>query len=514
MSKFVKATIGLMMTTVFAKILGFIREVVLASSYGTSAYSDAYLAATNIPIVIFAAIGTAIATTFIPMYFDIKNNKGDLDALRFTNNIFNIVIIICIMLSILGYIFADKLVKVFAVGFEDETFRIAIEFTKILIPGILFTGLSHLMIAYMQINDKFTVSGLVSVPRNIIIIISIILSIKYGYYVMVWGTLLGLSSDFIFLLPFAKKEGYKYKFYIDLKDDYLKKLVYLLAPVFAGVAVNQINSIMDKTLASILEEGSISALNYANRLNGFVTTIFIATVASVIYPTLSKLSSKDNKKEFASYILKTVNSTILLVIPISIGAAVLSTPIVEILFKRGQFDDRAVYMTVSALIMYSIGMIAIGLRDILNKVFYSLQDTKTPMINGTIAVTMNIIFNFMFIKYLKHAGLALATSLSSIICIILLFKSLKKKIGYYGQKEILKVLFKSVISAIIMGIVTGSAYKLLYTALGNTLIEKILSLSISVFIGMVVYLIGIIMLKVNEVNDFIGIFKDKLKKVA
>ena len=172
-----------------------------------------------------------------------------------------------------------------------------------------------------------------------------------------------------------------------------------MAPVFVGVAVNQVNGLVDKTLASTLVEGSISALNYANKLNEFVMGIFIVSITSVIYPLLSKLSAANNKEEFNNSIVKSINYVILLVIPISIGAMVLSTPIVKLLFERGAFDLRATQMTSSALFCYSIGIIGFGLRDILSRVFYSIQDTKTPMINGAIAMALNIVLNLILIIY-------------------------------------------------------------------------------------------------------------------
>lgn len=223
MSKVAKATIVLMMATIIAKVLGFGRELVLASSYGASMYSDAYLTAMNIPLVIFTIIGTTLGTVLIPMYFEVNSSIGEEKALKFINNIFNIVILLCILLAILGFIFTELLVKVFAMGFEGQTLKIAIDFTRITIIGIVCTGLSYVMTAYLQIKNNFTVPGLISVPKNIIIIISIILSVKYNPYIMIWGTLLGISTEFLFQLPFAIKSGYKYQPYINIKDKYIKK---------------------------------------------------------------------------------------------------------------------------------------------------------------------------------------------------------------------------------------------------------------------------------------------------
>ena len=514
MSKVAKATIGLMLATIIAKVLGFGRELVLAAVYGASMYSDAYLTAMNIPVVLFTIIGTTLGTVLIPMYFEVNNDLGEKKALNFTNNVFNIVIAICIVLAILGFIFTEQLVKVFAMGFEGQTLKIAIDFTRITIIGIVFTGLSYVMTAYLQIKNNFTVPGLISVPKNIIIITSIILSVKYNPYIMIWGTLIGIATEFIFQLPFAIKSGYKYQLYINIKDKYIKKMSWLIGPVLIGVAVNQINTMVDRTLASTLVEGSISALNYANKLNGFVMALFITSVGAVIYPMLSKLSSEDNKEKFISSVVQSINSVILLVIPISVGAMVLATPIVKLLFQRGEFDIRATSMTSIALIMYSIGMVAFGLRDILGKVFYALQDTKTPMINGIIAMVMNIAFNMILVKYLKLAGLALATSISAIICIFLLFVSLKKKIGYFGQDKIIKTTIKSIISALVMGIVIYFVHDKISNLLGVGFIKEATSLVISVVIGIITYGISILILKVEEINDIISMVKIKLNKAV
>lgn len=512
MSKAAKATICLILATIVAKILGFVRELILASSYGASMYSDAYLTAMNIPVVIFAIIGATLSTVFIPMYFEVSSEQGKKNALKFTNNILNIVIVLCILLAIVGLVFAEQLVKIFAIGFEGRTLEVAVDFTRVTIIGIVFTGLSYVMTSYLQIKDSFTIPGLASVPKNIIIIVSIILSAKYNPYIMIWGTLLGIATEFLFQLPFAIKNEYKYQLYINIKDKHIKKTACLIGPVLIGVAVNQINLLIDRTLASTLAEGSISALNYANKLNGFVMALFITSVGAVIYPMLSKISSEDNKEKFTTSVVQAINGVILLVIPISVGSIVLATPIVRVLFERGEFDDRATSMTAIALVMYSLGMVAFGLRDILGKVFYAIQDTKTPMKNGIIAMIMNIVLNVILVKYLQLAGLALATSISAIVSIFLLFNSLNRKIGYFGQDRIVKATIKSIIAAIAMGLITYIGYASLSYYLGNGFIYDVISLFGAIILGAIVYGVLIIILKVQEVVVITDGIRKKLKK--
>ena len=310
------------------------------------------------------------------------------------------------------------------------------------------------------------------------------------------------------------KKGYRYKPYATLSDENIKKMLFLIGPVLIGVAVTQVNSIVDRTIASTLVEGSISALNYATKLNQFVMGMFIVSISSVIYPVLSRLSSENNKEKFNESIVRSINTVILLIIPISVGAIILANPIVKILFQRGEFDARATQMTAVALTFYSIGMLGYGLRDILGKVFYSLQDTKTPMINGVIAMSLNIILNISFVKFtnMQLAGLAFATSISSLVTITLLFFSLRRKIGNFGEKNIFSVLVKSLISAGLMAIVTTFSYKFINNILGQGFIQNVITLGLAVLAGAIVYGICIILLKVSEVKVIIDGIKSKLKK--
>lgn len=512
MSKVVRAAAGLMLVTIFAKVIGFAREQVLSFAYGTSMYTDIYVMAMNIPNVIFAAIGAALSTTFIPIFCEINQNEGEVEAQKFTNNILSIVFVMCLLIAIVGLIFTEPLLKVFAFGFEGETLSIALKFTRILIVSIIFIGIANVLTSYLQVKNNFTIPGLISLPQNIIVIISIIISIKYGIYAMVWGTLIGMSMQVLFQLPFAYKEGYRLKPHINLKDKNLKKMLILTGPVLVGVAVHQINMMVDKSLASTLGEGSISALNFADRLNSFVLALFITSIVAVVYPMLSKLSTEKNKEQFEEYIVKSSNSIIILVMPVAIGAITLSTPIVKLLFQRGAFDTQATQMTSIALAMYSVGLVAYGLRDIINKVFYALKDTKTPMINGAIAMGLNIVLNIILAKFMGHAGLALATSLSAIICTILLFVSLSRKIGYFGQNKIIKTTLKAIVAAVIMGIITNIAYRYIDATLAEGLINQVISLGTSVIIGAIAYGLLIIIFKIDEVHMILNIIKKRIKK--
>lgn len=510
MSKVAKTTLWLMIVTMISKVLGFGRELALTYVYGANSVADVYITALSIPTILFASIGASFSTTFIALFYEVDKLGGKDKSLQFTNNLFNIVIVLSIILALLGFIFVEPLVKIFAMDFTGEKLKLAVSFTKTMIFGVIFIGLSNIMTAWLQISEKFYIPGMIGFPYNILIITGILLSTKGNINTMAIWSLIAIASQFLFQLPFAIKNGYKYKIYINIKDKYIKNMLLLVIPVFIGVAVNQVNAIVDRSLASTLGDGTITVLNSANRLNGFVLGIFIATIAAIIYPNLSKISSENDKDKFAKLVSQSINAVVLLIIPISVGAIVLAEPIVRIVFERGAFNSEATSMTAIALSCYSIGIIGVGLREILNKVFYSLQDTKTPMVNGALAMGMNIVLNIVLIKFLGHAGLALATSISALICIVLLFRSLKKKIGYFGQDKILNTMVKSLIAAVVMGFVTVGAYKLLARALGLGFIKEAISLFGAISIGASVYGVMVIVLKVEEVSIVIDSIKKKL----
>lgn len=512
MNKVAKTTIMLMFVTIITKVIGFLREVALTSTYGTSSISDIYITSISIPGVIFVSIGTSLATTFIPLFFEVENKEGKERAVQFADSVFNIVIIITMIIAIVGFIFSEQLVKLFAMNFDGQKLLLATRFTQIMMLGIIFIGMSDIMKAWLQIKGNFKIPGLMPLPYNIIIIISIILSAKINIMLLPIGALIAMLSQFLFQLPFAFKLGYKYRFDINFKDVYIKKMLLLIMPVLIGTAVNQVNTVIDRSLSSTLGNGIITSLNSANKLSEFVIAMFISTLAAVIYPTLSELSNLDNKNMFISTVSSSINSVVILIIPISIGAIALCKPIVQLVFERGAFTSESTIITSTALALYSIGMIGVGLRDILSKVFYSLKDTRTPMKNGALTMGMNIVLNIIFIKFLGYAGLPLATSISSILCTILLCKSLKEKVGYFGQDVIKLTILKVLLASTIMGVITKYSFINISLIIGQNTIGSIISLVMSVIIGAISYFIIIMLLKVKEINIIVDFIKQKLLK--
>lgn len=503
-----KTAIMIMIITIISKLLGFAREMTLAYFYGASNISDAYIISLTVPSVIFGLIGTGISTGYIPMYSNIIQEHGEKEGNKYTSNLVNILIVLCTIIIILGLIFTGQIVKLFASGFEGETLSLAIRFTRVSLLGIYFTGIIYIFKGFLQIKGNYAIPALIGFPLNFFIILSIALSSKTNILVLSIGTVIATASQLALLIPFIRKKGYRHKLVFDIKDKHIKRMAHIALPVIIGTAVNDINVLVDRTIASQISVGGISALNYANRLNGFVQGIFVMSIATVLYPTISKMAAENNMNGLKKSVAESISSINILVIPATVGSMIFAEPIIRLLFGRGAFDVQAISMTSYALFFYSIGMIGFGLREILSRAFYSMQDTKTPMINAAIAVVINIILNIVLSRYLGIGGLALATSISAILCTVLLFISLRKKIGPFGLKNVAISFIKIACASIIMGIIARLSY--------STLLNRIsanLSLIIAIGIGALVYFVIINFMKIEEVDSMMRAIKMRLKRI-
>lgn len=500
-----KIAILLMFITILTKLLGFARDIILSYFYGASNISDVYLISLTIPMVIFKFISVGIATGYIPMYSRIEKNHGVKIAYKYTNNLINILLIICTIMVTLGLLFTEQIVKIFASGFEGETLVLAVKFTKVSLFAIYSVGLINIFNALFQIKGRYLISAIGAIPLNLFYILSIFYSAKSNIMILPIGSLMAVIAQLLFLIFFIGKTGYRYQFIIDLKDKHIKNMMFLALPVIIGVSVDQINILVDRTIASQITEGGISALNYANRLNLFVQGVFVMTITTILYPKISKLAAENNITELKKSVLNSINAINILLVPATVGFMVFAEELVGLLFGRGAFDSKALYLTSYALFFYSIGMIGYGLREVLTRTFYSLQDTKTPMINATISMVLNIILNIILSKYFGIGGLALATSISAIICTLLLFRSLIRKIGSIGIKYIIISFTKILCGSLAMGLTAKLIYEILINSLGEGF-----SLVLSMGIGVVVYFVLIYILKVD---GFQNIVKEIKKKV-
>lgn len=509
----VKSVAIIIFFSLASKLLGFIREALIAAKFGSGSQTDTYFIAITAITLFTSMITKSINTTMIPVLSEVEAKEGKKGKRYHTNNFLNIIIILSFITIIIAWLLAPFIIRILATGFKGKQFSLAVQMMRIGMPAIIFASIQGVLRGYLQSELLFTESAAAQFPFNFVyIVFLLLLSSKYGIKGLMVTSVIAVASQIILQVPGIRSLGFKYSLLLDLKDKYVKRIANLTPPVLISATITDINNLIDNTMASMLVVGSISALQYGHRLNTLIRGTFILAITTVIFPMLSKEANKEGLNDFKKVIVKGMNIIFLITIPATVGMIVLAEPIVRIAFQRGVFDATATYMTVGALIFYSIGLIGSSIRSLLYRAFYSLQDSKTPMVNSIIALGINIVLNFALIRTMGHKGLALATSISAIFSAGFLVIILRKKIGTFDTSRTIKCAVKSIIASFIMGFIVYYLYGILtFTNIGEGFGE-IISLLISISIGGLVYFILIYLFKIEEINWVIGLIKERFRK--
>ncbi len=494
-----KTSYILMVVTIISKVFGLAREKALAHFFGTSMVADVFLVAFQIPMTFTNVISGATANGYIPIYNEVVEKSGEKNANDFTANLSNIVFLFALVLSIVGIIFAEGLVSVMAIGFEAEKFEFAVFMTRVALLSLCATSVFSIFKAYLQIKKHFIVSIAHAIIMNIIIIFSMALSYKLGSGYLAYGILAGFVFQYVIFLPYLKKTDYRHNLRFDMKDENFIRLLKIILPVIISTSVIELNFIISKSLSSSLFSGAISSLNYAYKLQSFVTGIVVTSIVTAVYPEMAKFGAKKDYEGLKYQTGEALITMAILVIPASIGLFIYSEPIVKLLFLGGAFSKQDAYITATILSFYSLGIIAIGIREIISRVFYTVMDAKTPVVNSVIMVGINIILSIVLIKKLQIRGLALATTLSFIIGSVMIYISARKKVGEVFSKEVLVEILKIIVSSMVMGVVSKLFFDLITSRLGERL-----SLILAIGAAGIVYLIMLVLLRSREIFNIIN----------
>ena len=429
-------TILFSIATFLSRLLGLVREVVISTLFGLGKLTDAFFLAFTIPNLLRQLLAEgAFANAFIPVYSEIYIKKDKKREREFLSVVFTFLLSILIIISILGIVFAPFLIRIFAPGFVHDlsVFNEAVKLLRIIFPYILFISLTSFLYSILNTYGSFFFPALTPMWLNIsIILFSLLLWRVYGIYVLAIGVIFGGIFQFLFLFIFIKQKHISFSISFNFKDPALLMILSLMIPAIISVIVNQLNIVMDRIFASFLNIGSISALYYANRLMQFPLGVFGIALSTVFFPLISKYISQDRKDEFERYISLAVRTGALILIPFSFYLFLFSVPIITFIYKHGVFSAQNVYMTAWALKYYSFGIFFYSGANFLNRVFYSIKDSKTPMYISIFSVTLNIVLDYLLMQIMSYRGLALATSLAGIFNFSLLFIFLFSK-GYINK---------------------------------------------------------------------------------
>lgn len=506
-SSLIKSTFIIMIVSLVSRALGFIRDMLIAKNFGAGMYTDAYNIAVTIPETIFTLVGLAISTAFLPMLSKIKVKDGQKDMYRFANNVINILFLASLVLFIVTSIFAKEIVFILAKGFSEEAALLAIKLTRITLINLLFLSINACFTSLLQVNEDFVIPAILGLFFNLPMITYLLAFRNYDIVGLTIANVIGNFFRVAVQIPSLIKHGYRYKFSINYKDERLKAILMLIIPVIVGAGANSLNMVVDKNIASYLEVGSISALDYAQKLIMFINSTITTSIASVVYPLMANMRNNDDRSGFIETLRKSIIYLAILLIPITVGIMIFDREIVEIVYARGEFKEYALNLTTSALLGYSLGIFFTGIRDILNSTLFSMGKTKVTTINGVIGVIINIIFCIILSRYIGVMGIALASVIAMIVTSILLFKSIVKLEKGFMIKDVIKKISIITLSSIIMG-----AIIIIVVTLLRNRINSIFILLLGTTIGVIIYFILCYLFKIEEAIEIRNLVLKKIKR--
>lgn len=503
-------TVGSM--TFASRILGFVRDTLIARVFGAGMFTDAFIVAFRIPNFLrrISAEG-AFSQAFVPILAEYKQQRTHNETKALINHVATLLGLFLVVLTILGMLAAPWVVQVTAPGFAADAtkFDLTVDLLRITFPYILFISLVSLSGGVLNTYGNFSTPAFTPVWLNVSFIVAMLLAAPYfdnSIRVLAWAVFVGGILQLLYQLPYLSKLGLIPRIDLNLHDEGVWRILKLMGPAIIGVSAPQISILINTVIASSLVTGSVSWLYFADRLMEFPTGLLGVALGTILLPSLSKSVADKDDNEYSHLLDWGLRLTFMLALPAAVALAVLAVPLITSLFMYGAFTAHDVTMTKVPLMAYSFGLVGLILVKVLAPGFYSRQNIKTPVKIAlfTLVVTqlMNVLFVFVLdFKEFRHAGLALSIGLGACVNAGLLFYHLRKRGYYHPQSGWWLFLFKLALAVVVMAIAVHFVAGADVLWFDYNLIDKILRLLGLLLIGAGTYFVMLWLMGIR-VKDF------------
>lgn len=480
--------------TLVSKFLGLYRDMLMASSYGASMETDAFFVASRIPTYFFDfALSAAVVSTFIPMFNQIKARKNNQEAFLYANQFMSLGIFVAMVSTLALVVFPQVIARVFGPGLNQETLEYAAVLTRIMSPVVIFAFITYTYVGLLQSFDHFNIAAIISVFSNLTVIVYMVFFSKaHGLTGLALAFTIGWLIQSVVQIPVMKKEGYKFSFNFHWKNPNMKKTLMMSMPALIITWAQPLSTLISSILASYYT-GGVTVMEYAMRVFIIVTGVLVYSITNYIFPKLSTLYNPKDLKPFKAMAERTLRFFMYFALPVTLLLSYFSLDVVKILFLRGAFTLDQAELTGILLRALSFGLLGTGIREILNRVYFAIGDTKTPLKITIIGLVFNVVLA-LFMSYVWGLpGLALAVALTAILTSVYQwYLAWKKSVILVGKESILYY-FKIILVDLLLLLV------LLVLNVGGkgNLVQQLIILLTS---GMVFLFLHIVILKVLKVS--------------
>jgi len=504
------------MATLLSRILGYIRDMVIAYFFGAGIATDAVFVAFRIPNTLRRLFGEgALTVSFIPVFSEYLEHKERRDWEELVNGAFTLLSLVLAGISILGVLFAPWVIRILAPGFVDsEQFRLTVLMTRVVFPYLFFIGLVALSMGVLNALGHFTAPAVAPALLNVSMIgCAFLLFQRFNPPVVALaiGVLVGGVTQFLFQIPYLLKKGIRFRPNFSFgSTPGLSRIGALMGPAVVGTAVVQINVFVSQILASFLMKGSISFLYYAYRLIEFPLGVFVVALGTAALPSFSRLVTQQRVGEFREVVCFSLCMVFFLTIPAMMGLIILRVPVIYLLFQRGEFGSLATSLTAQALLYYAVGLWAIAGTRVVAPAFFALQDMRSPVKVAIVDLICNILLGLVLMVPLKHSGLALANSLSAIVNFLVLTVCLAKRVGAIDWTRVSRSVAKVFLASLPMCVIVYRLSLFGEWGAGSALFNGFI-LGLSVMAGVSVFLGTSLLIKTDEALFLLSMIKKRMK---
>jgi len=499
------ATVGSM--TFLSRILGFVRDTLIARVFGAGIYTDAFFIAFKIPNLLRRLFAEgAFSQAFVPVLAEYKNRRGHDETHALVNHVATLLGLALLVVMILGVIAAPWVVYLSAPGFKasPDKFQLTVDLLRVTFPYIFFISLVSLAGGVLNTWSRFSVPAFTPVLLNLSFIIAALFFAPYfdpPIMVLAWAVFFGGVLQLAFQVPFLLKIGLVPRFRLNMQDEGVWRVLKLMGPAVFGVSIAQLSLLINTIFASFLVTGSVSWLYYADRLMEFPTGMLGVALGTILLPSLSRSFADKADGEYSQLLDWGLRLTFMLALPAAVALAVLSVPLIAALFRYGAFNVHDLLMTRQALVAYSVGLLGLILIKVLAPAFYARQNIKTPVKIAIFTLFATQAMNLVFVWQLRHAGLALAISLGACLNAGLLYYYLRRDGIFQPQPGWMMFLLKLLIAVSAMGAVLWFGMGAEASWLEYGFLEKLLRITLLITGGAVIYFL-VLWLQGIRLRDF------------
>ena len=479
--------------TLLSRILGFVRDFVIARAFGAGMFTDAFYVAFRLPNLLRRLFAEgAFSQAFVPVLGEYRNTRSAEDTRTLVDRVASLLFLVVLAVTVLGMAAAPVLVYVSAPGFADDAdkFALTVSLTRLTFPYILFMSLVALAGGILNTWSRFSVPAFTPVLLNVSFIAMALFAAPFfepAIMALGWAVFIGGALQLAFQVPSLRRLGLLPRFSLDRRDPGVRRIFRLMAPALLGVSVAHVSLLLNTIFASFLDTGSVSWLYYADRLMEFPAGLLGAALGTILLPSLSRCHATARHDEYSRLLDWGLRLTFLLAAPAALALALLALPLIATLFHHGAFTAHDALRTREALVAYSVGLLGLILVKVLAPGFYARQNVRTPVRIALLTLVLTQVLNLALIRWLDHAGLALAIGIASLVNASLLYRGLHQRAIYTPQPGWPRFFAKLACALLVMAaalvLTTGEAAAWLDWSLA----QRVRRLSLVVTLGAGVY---------------------------